>query len=267
MIIDVVVVIVLLFSAVVSFWRGLIREILTIAGIVGGIVAAYVGGPLLIPQMRVWFGVVEGAEPQKLLGPITYEMAADVTSYLTVLIVVIFILSIISHFISEFVRNIGLGALDRSLGVLFGLARGILMLGVVYLPFSFLLSDEQKEEYLVPAKSYVYLEAVSQSLMEYMPGEVEQALSEAGTKAEEAGNMQQQLEGMGLLNGAQEQQQDSQNAPQGEDVVTPEPQQTNESGDTKPVNKTSGYNQEFRDNMDKLIEENLNSGTQGNQQQ
>lgn len=263
MIIDVVVVIVLLFSAAVSFWRGLIREVLTIAGIVGGLVASYVAGPLLIPQMRLWFGVVEGAEPQKL-GPITYEMAADVTSYLTIFIVVIFVLSIISHFISEFVRNIGLGALDRSLGVIFGLARGILLLGVIYLPFSYLLTDEMKEQYLVPAKSYVYLEGVSQALMVYMPGEVEQALTEAATKAEEAGTMHQQLEGMGLLNDGTDQKQDEKNPEGTENTKDVGAEQEN---DVTTQKKPSGYTEEFRDNMNQLIEKNLKPEPQKNKQQ
>lgn len=255
MIIDVVVIIVLLFSAAISFWRGFIREVLTIAGIVGGIVAAYVGGPLLIPHMRGWFGVVDGEEPQMLFGPITYEMAADVTSYLTILLVVIFILSVISHFISEFVKNIGLGALDRTMGVVFGLARGILLLGLIYMPISYIVTDEQKETYLVPTRSYVYLDATAQLLMKYMPGEVEQALKDsaqdASEKVESANTMREQLQDMKLL---------------GSDENAQKPVETEPVDPATGTNKPAGYSDGFRDDMNKLIEDSLKSGSQSGAQ-
>lgn len=255
MIIDIVVVIVLLFSAAVSFWRGLIREVLTIAGIAGGIIAAYVCGPLLVPTMRGWFGVVDGEEPQALFGPLTYEMAADATAYVGILVVVVILLSFISHFISEFVRHIGLGALDRTLGVLFGLARGILLLGVIYLPFSYLLSDEQKTEYLEPTKSYVYLEATSQWLMTYMPGEVEEALKDSAKNAEQADSVRQKLQDMKLLEGGAEK-------PAEEQGLLPLPEEgVLEDG----AAKLQGYSEEQRNEMNRLIEENLQSGDKNGQ--
>ena len=65
MIVDILVLAVLLISALIAFLRGFIREVLTITGVVGGLAAAYFGGPLLAPLMRGWLGVQEGVEPNK----------------------------------------------------------------------------------------------------------------------------------------------------------------------------------------------------------
>lgn len=253
MIIDIVVVVVLLFSAAVSFWRGLIREVLTIAGIAGGIISAYVCGPLLAPTMRGWFGVVEGEDPQMLFGPLSYEMAADATAYVAIFVVVVIVLSFVSHFISEFVRHIGLGALDRTLGVLFGLARGMLLLGLVHFIVSYALSDEQKEQYLVPTKSYVYLEATSQWIATYLPDQFKDALKDSSKNVEQADSVRKKLQDMKLLEGdAKEAAEKLQ-----EQGLLPLPE---EGALQDGVAVPQAPSQEQRDEVNRLIEESLKSG-------
>ena len=60
MIFDFIVVLAVLASALISFMRGLIREVLTIAGVVGGGAAAVFFGPSLAPLMRDWLGAGNG---------------------------------------------------------------------------------------------------------------------------------------------------------------------------------------------------------------
>ena len=52
MILDILVTAVLLVSAIIAFFRGLILEVLTILGVVGGLAAAYFGGPIFSPTVR-----------------------------------------------------------------------------------------------------------------------------------------------------------------------------------------------------------------------
>ena len=54
MIVDVIAALIMLASIGIAILRGFIREVLTIFGLVGGAVAAYVGGPLLTPTVRGW---------------------------------------------------------------------------------------------------------------------------------------------------------------------------------------------------------------------
>lgn len=161
MIIDGIVLAVLLISAFISFLRGLIRETLTILGVVGGAAASWYGGPYLSAPVRGWLGVKEGETPARLFDLISYTIIADILSYGLIFIVVVAVLSVISHFISASVRAIGLGAVDRTLGVGFGLARGILLLGIFYLPFHIMLDDATKKNWFADSRTQVYLQATA----------------------------------------------------------------------------------------------------------
>src|SRR5688572_4012748 len=117
MIIDIVVGVVVVLSALISFMRGFIREVLTIAGVVGGLIAAYFGGPSLSPLFRDWLGVSADGEPAKLFDIVPMGLVADVTAYGAVFIIVVIILSVVSHFMAGAARAMGLGPVDRTLGV------------------------------------------------------------------------------------------------------------------------------------------------------
>ena len=88
MIIDVIVGIVLLISIVISILRGFVRETLTILGIAGGTVAAYIGGPLLSPLIKSWMGIVEDPEnSERFLGLVSYSMLAEAIAYVVVFVI------------------------------------------------------------------------------------------------------------------------------------------------------------------------------------
>ena len=177
MIIDLVVAAILLISAVISFLRGLIRETLTIAGIIGGFVAAFYLGDNLAPVFRNWFGV-DSENPSKLFDVIPMTIVADGLAYAFIFIAVVIIISVISHFIGGAVRAMGLGPVDRTLGVIFGVVRGALLLGLIYLPFHLLMDAESKTKYFSDSKTFGYIERTSEFLSGFLPSskDVEDAI-------------------------------------------------------------------------------------------
>lgn len=56
MIFDAIVLLIILISAVFAFFRGFIRETLTVLGVVGGVLAALYFGPQLSPHVHGWIG-------------------------------------------------------------------------------------------------------------------------------------------------------------------------------------------------------------------
>jgi len=137
MIFDAVILAAVILSSIIAFLRGFVREVLTIFGVVGGLAASYFGGPILVPLMRGWLGVKELAKdekPEELFGMIPMTIVADVCAYGLIFIVVVIILSVLSHFLATGVKAIGLGPVDRILGVLFGVGRAILLMALIYLP-------------------------------------------------------------------------------------------------------------------------------------
>ncbi len=167
--VDIGVVIVLLISAGVSFYRGFIREALTVVGVLGGAMAALLFGDNLKPMVRDWFGIVDGQEPDKLFDIVSMALVADVAAYAMVFVGVFMLLQIASHFLASSAHAIGLGAIDRTLGVFFGVARGALLLGLVYLPFHAFLPDENKKEWLANSQTIFYVEGISDWLSGFLP--------------------------------------------------------------------------------------------------
>ncbi len=169
LLVDIGVILVLLISAGVSFYRGMIREVLTIVGVMGGALAALLFGGALKPIANGWFGIKDGEEAGKLFNLIPLNVAADITAYALVFIGVFLLLQLASYFLSSSAHAIGLGPVDRTLGVFFGLARGVLLLGLVYLPFHLILPEDNKKEWFAGSKTIFYIENISEWMASYLP--------------------------------------------------------------------------------------------------
>ena len=245
MILDIIAGLIMLASVLIAILRGFIREVLTIFGLVGGAVAAYIGGPLLSPYYQSWMGVTEGQEePEKLLDMVPYPLVAEVLAYATVFIVFVILLSILSHFLAESVKSLGLGAVDRTLGMVFGIVRGVLFLGLLYLPIYYLAGDEQKEDwsFLQDSKSRVYLEATSEWIAGFIPvNEEDINFEETSETANAVNDARKKLEDMNLLQKSDSELQD------------PEDQK-----------QKDGYTDESRSEMDQLIEDVSTAEEDGN---
>ncbi|QQG36661.1 MAG: CvpA family protein [Micavibrio aeruginosavorus] len=172
MIVDAVVLGVLLVSAVFAFLRGFIREVLTILGVVGGLAASVAFGAQLRPLMNQWLGVDKNAaDPQMLAGVVPYTVVAEVLAYGAIFLIVVIVLSLVSHLLAGWARTLGLGAIDRTLGVVFGIARGILVLAVIYLLPYLLFKDDARQQWpwLKESRTIVYIEATSKWLADFLP--------------------------------------------------------------------------------------------------
>lgn len=239
MIVDILVLVVLLISALIAFLRGCIREVLTIMGVVGGLVAAYFGGPLLVPHMRGWFGVREGEEPGRLFDVVPYDIVADALSYGTIFIAVVVVLSIASHFLAEGARNLGLGAVDRTLGFIFGLVRGVFLLGFLYLPVHFFIDQDTKDAWFSGSRTHFYLEKTAMTLAEFIPSS---AVEEAGKGIDEVSGTRKKLEDINLLKKGGNSDKNDTDQPVGTD--------SGSEGAAK-----QGYTEEFRQQMDELFQQ------------
>lgn len=225
MIIDIVVGVVVLASALISFMRGLIREVLTIAGVVGGILAAIFVGPVFAPTVREWFGTGEG---KKLFDIIPMEIVADATTYGIIFVAVVIIISVISHFVSGAAKAIGLGPVDRTLGVIFGIGRALVLLGLVYLPFHLLMDDKRKEDFFADSKTHYFIEKISATMASYLPEseETEETIKEG------AGDLfKKKLEEQDLLGGGKKE------------------------AIEKPATEEEGYQEEQREKLEKLFDD------------
>ncbi|GAC1345229.1 MAG: hypothetical protein NVSMB18_24460 [Acetobacteraceae bacterium] len=118
--VDLVVLAVILLSGLLAFMRGLVREVL---GVGAWVVAAAVASPYgVFPYVQPWMR-------QQFTDPTLADTVAMGGVFLLVLIVA----SIIARGISNAVHGSMLSGLDRTLGLLFGLGRGALVLATAYI--------------------------------------------------------------------------------------------------------------------------------------
>jgi len=117
--VDAVILAVIVISGLLAFLRGLVREVLGIGAWVGAAIIAVWATPFVRPRFQDWLRGHPGlAEP---------------IAYLVLFLVSLAILLFISHRISRVVRGSALGGLDRTLGLVFGLARGAALIVLAYI--------------------------------------------------------------------------------------------------------------------------------------
>ena len=135
---DIIVVAIIGLSALFGFVRGFLREVLSIgAWIVAGL-ATYFGLPYLRPFALQY---------------ISHELIADVATGVAIFLVVLVVASVISHMITRGVRESSLGPLDRSLGILFGIARGAVIVSVALLICDNFYAPDNRPQWLKDART------------------------------------------------------------------------------------------------------------------
>lgn len=112
---DYVVLAVILLSLSLGVWRGVVAEILSLIAWV----AAFLGARTLAEPAGDWLLAVDVAAGVR-------QIVGFVVVFIATLIVFIFL----RWLVSSLVRAVGLGSLDRLLGAVFGLARGVLIVWV-----------------------------------------------------------------------------------------------------------------------------------------
>jgi membrane protein required for colicin V production len=116
--IDAIVIGVIGVSTLIAFLRGFVREMLTIGSWIGAALVTLYGFPALQPRFETW---------------ISSKLAADIVGGIGLFLISLIVFSILSHMIAKLVRGSALTAVDRSLGLLFGLVRGAIVVSLAYM--------------------------------------------------------------------------------------------------------------------------------------
>src|SRR5579862_8809236 len=139
---DVILIGVMLISAVLAMIRGFMREILSIAAWILAALATLYSYAKLLPYAKSYVNNDIVATAGVVAG----------TFLLTLLVV-----SVVTVRFSDMVLDSRVGALDRTLGFLFGLARGLIIVVVAFLFFAWLVPSKSQPGWVAEAKSKVFL--------------------------------------------------------------------------------------------------------------
>ena len=137
---DIIVLVLLVISAAVGFFRGAIREVAALVALVAAAVLAVVGLPRLAPFVRT------------LVHP---DWLAAVATIILIFGVVYVALRLIGAALARRVHGAEmLGFLDRSLGLLIGLARGLLVLGALFLMFNAATPEDLRPHWITGSRTW-----------------------------------------------------------------------------------------------------------------
>lgn len=125
--IDGVVAAVVVISAILAYSRGLVREVMAIAGWVVAAILAFVFAPGL----------------QGMMGEIPFvgEFLRDncelrvIAAFATIFAGALVLAALFTPLFSSFVRGSALGGIDSGLGFLFGVARGVLLVAIAFIAY------------------------------------------------------------------------------------------------------------------------------------
>ncbi len=147
-----------LFSAVLAMVRGFSREVLSIASWVGSIAAAYYLYPFVLPYAEKYT---------------TDHRIAIAASAGIIFLIALIIITFITTRIADFIIDSSIGALDRTLGFLFGAARGILLLVVAVAFWNWLVDVRQQPQWITQSKSKPFLDTLVARLETVLPTDIE----------------------------------------------------------------------------------------------
>ncbi|MDR3467934.1 MAG: CvpA family protein [Xanthobacteraceae bacterium] len=158
---DIIVLAVMLLSGLLAMIRGFMREILSIAAWGAAALTTLYAFSKLLPTAKTYFN---------------NDTVATVAVIAGVFIGTLIVVSIVTVRISDMVLDSRIGALDRTLGFLFGLARGLLIIVVAFQFFIWLVPEKSQPDWVSSAKSRVVLQGTGDWLKSLLPDDPENTI-------------------------------------------------------------------------------------------
>ena len=132
--IDGVVALVIVVSALLAYGRGLVRELMAIVGWVAAAVLGFMFAPQVEPLVREI--------------PVVGEFLADscelsiIGAFALVFAVALIVVSLFTPLFSSVVQRSAVGGVDQGLGFLFGVARGVLLVAIGFFVYNTVVTGE-----------------------------------------------------------------------------------------------------------------------------
>lgn len=174
-VLDIAVLAVVLLSALLALMRGFVHEVLSFSAWIGAAIVTVFAFPYVQPFAR---GIVD------------ISILADIVSGIAVFLVSLVLLTIFAKLLAELVQGSSLSAIDRVLGLLFGLVRGAALVCLAWLIFAWMVPETQRPDWIRSARTLPYLQQGASWLQELLPRSFLTSLGETAKRniEQEAGD-------------------------------------------------------------------------------
>jgi uncharacterized membrane protein required for colicin V production len=154
--IDCLVVLIIVVSAGYAAWRGFMWETLTIFAWVAASFGCLYFGPYIIPLTR---------------SLVSQTWLASLLAYAAVFLAVFIPFAFMSHRFSESVKHSPIGPLDRAAGLAFGVVRGLVIVGLAYLAFTYFVPIRQQPNWVTEARLLPVVQDAADVLLSVAPNQ------------------------------------------------------------------------------------------------
>ncbi len=159
---------VLLISAFLACMRGFTHETLSVIGWIGAIFATMHGLP----------------HAQRFAAQfVSNETIAGIVGGTTVFVITLSLLFIVTRSISRRIQASALSALDRSLGFLFGIIRGVVLICLLYLAVEWVYPIKEQPQWLTAAKTTPVIRFGARELYALVPEKAVKKSTRAAARA------------------------------------------------------------------------------------
>jgi membrane protein required for colicin V production len=178
--VDIVVLAVIALSTLLALGRGFVKEVLSIFGWIGAAIGTFLIF-FYVPQVRE-FANKQIAEP----------LLADIAAAVSLFVILLIVLGFFNHAIASRVHASSLGPLDKSLGLVFGLARGVVLVALAHMAMTDWLLPEKarRPEVVNQARTEPYVAMAATFIKDLIPQDLKDrasAILDEGSKAVEQG--------------------------------------------------------------------------------
>lgn len=178
--VDIVVLAVIALSTLLALSRGFVKEVLSIFGWIGAAIGTFLVF-FYVPQVREFFNK-QIAEP----------VLADIACAVSVFVILLILLGFFNHAIASRVHASSLGPLDKSLGLVFGLVRGVVLVALAHMVMTdwFMPQKAQRPEVINQARTEPYVAMAAAFIKDLVPQDLKDrasAILDQGSSAVEQG--------------------------------------------------------------------------------
>jgi len=211
---DIALLAVVLLSGLLALLRGFVHEVLSFGAWVGAALVSLYAFPYLQPHAR------------KL---IAIQVVADIATGVVVFLLALVLLSLVAKSLAQRVQDSSLSSLDRTLGLVFGLVRGAVLVSLAWLIFAWLVPEQQRPAWVKEARAVPMLTRGAEILRSLVPDSFIESLGAAASRG---------LEGIGAPPAP---------GPGFEESIQPQPKGSSDAGEP-------AYNEGERQQLESAIE-------------
>jgi len=162
---DIILVTIMVISALLAMMRGVTREVLSISSWGGAAAAAF-----FAYRLDDFRAIAHSyVQPQN-------NYLADIVLVIGVFFIVLIVLSFLTIRLSDRILESRIGALDRTLGFVFGLGRGLAIVVVAYMFYSWFIPKDRQFVWIKTARTLPVIQLTSDLIISYLPPEAAEAL-------------------------------------------------------------------------------------------